>query len=222
MPDTVTLIIILLVGVVVGVFFTLIVDSSVMEKRLQEEKVEQLRLENKLALAESQAKHLREDLADAKKWHKQAAHLLEKKERLEEKLAAAESQVAQLDAQVKGTLQQLTETQKLRKQIVAVGEQHRTARAKIKKLQKNLKRAQNQMIYMRLGGKEDLTLIRGIGRTYARRLQEGGIRTLAALAEATPEELCEIVQIKPWQNAAPNEWIAEAKQLAAVFADEEE
>jgi hypothetical protein len=31
------------------------------------------------------------------------------------------------------------------------------------------------------------------------------------------------VQIKPWQNAAPKEWIAEAKQYEAVFsADEEE
>ena len=222
MPDTLTLIIILLVGVVVGVFFTLVVDSSVMEKRLQEKKEQQLHLENKLALAESQARHLREDLADAKGWHKQAAHLLEEKERVEQKLATAESQVAQLDAQVKGTLQQLTETQKLRKQIVAVNEQHRAASAEIKNLQKNLKKAQNQMIYMRLGGKEDLTLIRGVGRTYARRLQEAGIKTLVALAQATPEQLCEIVQLKPWQNAAPNEWIAEAKQLAAVFADEEE
>jgi predicted flap endonuclease-1-like 5' DNA nuclease len=165
---------------------------------------------------------LRKDLEDAEGWRKQAAHLLEEKEALEQKAATAESRAAQLDAQVRGTLQQLTETQKLRKQIVAISEQDRAARTKIKKLEKKLKKAQNQVIYMRLGGKEDLTLIRGIGRTYARRLQEAGIKTLSALAQATPEELCEIVQLKPWQNAAPNTWIAEAKQLAAVFTDEEE
>lgn len=222
MPNIVTLHLILLAGIAVGVFFTLVFDSAFLEKRLLEEKEEQIRLESKLVVTRTQVRHLREELANAHGWHKQAAHLLVEKEKLEQKLAAAESQLDQLDAQVKGTLQQLAETQKLRKQITVVSEQNREARARINKLKKKLNKAQNQLIFMRLGGKEDLTLVRGIGPTYASRLQEAGISTLSALALASPEEVCEIVQVKPWQNAAPKEWIVEAKQLAAVFADEEE
>jgi predicted flap endonuclease-1-like 5' DNA nuclease len=223
MPDTPTLFLILLTGIASGVLIGLVLDSSYLEKRLQEEKNQQLRLESKLALARSTAKHLREDLEDAKGWREQAAHLLTEKEELEQKLATAEFRVIQLDEQVKDTSQQLTEAQKLRKKMMALSEENSEAKANIKNLRKELKKAQNQMAYMRLGGKENLTLIRGIGPAYARRLQEAGIRTFALLAQASPEHVCEIVQIKPWQNAAPKEWIAEAKQYEAVFsADEEE
>jgi predicted flap endonuclease-1-like 5' DNA nuclease len=222
MPDIVTLHLILLVGIAVGVFFTLIFDSSVLEKRLHEEKKEQIRLESKVVVTKAQVRHLRDELANAKEWHKQAAHLLVEKERLEQKLAAAQSRLNQLDIQVEGTLQQLAEAQELSKQVAAVNEQNREARAKISKLNKKLRKAQKQVIFMRLNGKENLTLVRGIGPAYARRLQEGGIRTLSALALASPEQVCEIIQIKPWQNAAPKQWIAEARQLSAVFADEEE
>ena len=222
MPDTITLLLILLVGIAVGVFFTLVVDSSYLEKRLQKEKNQQRRLEEKLVSARAEVKHLREDLEDARGWREQVSHLRADKEELEAKLTTAESQANQLDAQAKDMLQQLAEAQKLQEEFVDVREQHTEARAKIKKLRKKLKRAQNQTTYMRLGGKENLTLIRGIGPAYARRLQEAGIRTLSALAQASPEEVCDIVQIKPWQNAAPKAWISEAKELAAVFAEEEE
>lgn len=222
MPDTPTLFLILLTGIASGVLIGLVLDSSYLEKRLQEEKNQQLRLEDKLTSAKSTVKHLQEDLEDAKSWREQAAHLLTEKEELEQKLATAEFRVIQLDEQVQETSQQLTEAQKLREKMMALGEQNSEAKAKIRNLRKKLKKAENQMAYMRLGGKENLTLIRGIGPAYARRLQEAGIRTFALLAKASPEHVCEIVQIKPWQNAVPKEWIAEAKQYAAVFAADEE
>ena len=215
MPDTITLTIILLVGLAAGVLLTLIVDSTILNQRIQEEKNEALRLESKLNLVESQAENLRQDWEDAASWREQASHLLADKEELEQKLATAEAEARRLDAQVKGTLLQLTETQKLRKQI-AISE------AELRTLKAELKEARDQLIYLRLEGKEDLTLIRGIGPAYARRLEAAGIKTLADLAGAEPENVGQIVQLKEWQNAEPAQWIAEAKGLAAVFADEEE
>ena len=215
MPDIQTLILILLVGIVTGVLLTLVVDSAFLNRRLQEEKTQTLRLENKMQLAESEVKHLREDLEDAEGRREQANHLLEDNEQLEQKLATAESQISQLSAQVKSTLLRLTETQNLRKRIVITETELRT-------VQEQLKEAQNQLIFLRLEGQEDLTLIRGIGSAYARRLEAAGIKTLADLASANPIEIAQVVQLKEWQNAEPEKWIAEAKSLAAVFADEEE
>ena len=222
MPDTVNLVLVLLVGVAVGVFFTLVFDSSFLTKRLQEEKNQQLRLENKIILARTEIKHLRKDLEAAAEWQEQAAYLRTKKEELEQKLATADCQLETLEAQVRDTQQQLADAQELRRKIARVSEQNTEARASLESLKRKLAEAQNRVAYMRLGGKENLTLIRGIGPAYARRLQEAGIRTLSALAKTSPDRLCEILQIKPWQNAAPREWVAEAKQLAAVFSDEEE
>lgn len=215
MPDTLTLTLLLFVGIAAGVLITLVIDSLYLDRRIQQEKNKLLRLQNKVEMGEAQVKHLREDLEDAEGWREQASHLLEDKEELEEKLATAESHIRQLEAQVKGTLLQLTETQSLRKQIAAAEADNRGLKAQ-------LKETQNQLVYLRLEGKEDLTLIKGIGPAYARRLEGAGIKTLADLALADPTHVGQVVQLKQWQNAEPVKWIAEAKELAAVFADEEE
>jgi predicted flap endonuclease-1-like 5' DNA nuclease len=215
MPDTPTLTLILFVGVAVGALLTLLVDNASLDRRVQEEKTQALRLENKANLAETQMKHLREELADAEGWRDQTTRLLQDKEELEQKLETAESQVGRLDAQVKGTLLRLTETQKMHKQIT-------TSEAEIRNLNARLKEAKNQLVFLRLEGKQDLTLVRGIGPAYARRLHEANIKTLTDLAQAEPAYLRQVVQLKAWQNAEPEEWIAEAKELAAVFGDEEE
>jgi len=60
---------------------------------------------------------------------------------------------------------------------------------------------------------DDLTMINGIGPTFARRLNEGGIDTFAKLAAAKPEDVKTIAKLADWQ-ADPANWIAEAKQLA--------
>ncbi len=62
---------------------------------------------------------------------------------------------------------------------------------------------------------DDLTTINGIGPVYARRLQEAGITTFAALAAQDPERIAQIVQLKEWQAASPLEWIAQAQELSA-------
>lgn len=61
---------------------------------------------------------------------------------------------------------------------------------------------------------DDLTVIRGIGPVYARRLQEAGVRTYADMAAQTPEKVAQIVGLRDWQAASPVEWIAAAQSLA--------
>jgi|GEM_PF-3373669 predicted flap endonuclease-1-like 5' DNA nuclease len=60
---------------------------------------------------------------------------------------------------------------------------------------------------------DDLTAIKGIGPTFARRLKEAGITSYVALAGASREQLQEITRAADWQ-ANPEEWIAQAKALA--------
>lgn len=62
---------------------------------------------------------------------------------------------------------------------------------------------------------DDLTAIKGIGAVFARRLNDGGIVTFAQLAQATPDQLQDIVQAAEWQAIDPATWIAEARQLSA-------
>ncbi|MCA9932521.1 MAG: hypothetical protein H6662_18290 [Ardenticatenaceae bacterium] len=60
---------------------------------------------------------------------------------------------------------------------------------------------------------DDLTLINGIGPTFARRLQEAGVTTYAKLAILTPEYLKEVTKAADWQ-ADPANWIVQAQARA--------
>ncbi|MCU0502942.1 MAG: DUF4332 domain-containing protein [Anaerolineae bacterium] len=60
-------------------------------------------------------------------------------------------------------------------------------------------------------GRDDLTLIRGVGPKFANLLAAAGITTFAALAAATPEELQEAIDPPTWQKPDYAGWIAEAK-----------
>lgn len=77
------------------------------------------------------------------------------------------------------------------------------------------------LVFERLGGvmaepvrpPDDLTVITGIGPTFARRLNDAGIYSFVALAAATPEHIREVTKVANWQ-ADPADWIAAAKALA--------
>lgn len=59
--------------------------------------------------------------------------------------------------------------------------------------------------------KDDLTEIKGIGPTFARRLADAGITTFADLAKASPDHLREVTQATAVAN--PEEWVAQAREM---------
>ncbi len=56
---------------------------------------------------------------------------------------------------------------------------------------------------------DDLTAIGGIGPTFARRLNEAGVRTYAQLSELSPDEVVAITHVAEWQGN-PVDWISQA------------
>ena len=58
---------------------------------------------------------------------------------------------------------------------------------------------------------DDLTAIKGIGPTFAKRLAEAGLTTYAAVASASAERLREVTNAPPM--ADPDEWIAQARDM---------
>ncbi|MDW8098166.1 MAG: DUF4332 domain-containing protein [Anaerolineae bacterium] len=62
---------------------------------------------------------------------------------------------------------------------------------------------------------DDLTRVKGIGRTYAERLRAAGIHTLADLAALNEEELKQIIRPAAWQNVNLGSWIEQARALMA-------
>ena len=62
---------------------------------------------------------------------------------------------------------------------------------------------------------DDFAPIKGIGKTFEQRLYDAGIRTYAALADATPEQLAEICQARKPIVPDYASWIEQAKALLA-------
>jgi predicted flap endonuclease-1-like 5' DNA nuclease len=60
---------------------------------------------------------------------------------------------------------------------------------------------------------DDLTVIKGIGGTYQRKLREAGYRTYARLAQADVQQLRKVLGIASGQPVDPQEWIDQAKAL---------
>jgi predicted flap endonuclease-1-like 5' DNA nuclease len=61
---------------------------------------------------------------------------------------------------------------------------------------------------------DNLEEIDGIGPTYAKRLNEAGIFSLAQLAQLTPVEIEAIIKPASWQKIDAESWIAQAKRLS--------
>lgn len=57
---------------------------------------------------------------------------------------------------------------------------------------------------------DDLTVIKGIGPTYAKRLRDAGLMTYSDIANASPEQLRDITRAA---GADPSDWITAARSL---------
>ncbi len=55
--------------------------------------------------------------------------------------------------------------------------------------------------------------IRGIGRVFAKRLEEAGIDSFAKLVQTDPAQLCEVTGLRPGQAALAESWITQAQAL---------
>lgn len=66
------------------------------------------------------------------------------------------------------------------------------------------------------GEADELTLIQGIGPRFAEKLGLGGILTFAALADASDDDLNQIIAPEDWQKVDYISWRAQARTFAAV------
>jgi len=129
-------------------------------------------------------------------------------------LQQAELVNVEQNGEIAALQQKLEEAEAAKQQLAVAEEKLQTADTHIQKLQDTMEDVQTKMNY---SGKSELQLIRGIGPTYARRLNEFGIQSFADLADCNPEQVASIIKKKNWQAVDIQNWIDEAKALAATL-----
>lgn len=127
-------------------------------------------------------------------------------------LHEAELAAAEQNARLATLEKQLREAEAVRQELEAAQVKLQTADKHIQTLQDTVEDAHTMMNY---SGKNELQLIRGIGPAYARRLNEFGINSFSDLAKCEPQQIATIVKKKNWQALDIQEWIDEARALAA-------
>ena len=127
-------------------------------------------------------------------------------------LEQAELANAEQKAQIDLLQQKVTAAEQVKQQLTVTQEKLETADLHIQKLQDTMDDVKTKMNY---SGKNQLQLIRGIGPTYARRLNGFGIQTFTDLAECQPDQIASIIKKKNWQAVNIEDWLDEAKALAA-------
>ena len=108
------------------------------------------------------------------------------------------------------------------KEYIGLREQLAIAQARISELLKGSEESgtAEELAERAIDIADDLKKIKGIGEVFAGRLNEAGIWTFADLAKADPEEIREIVSSGRVENMIdPEEWIAQARQLAGESED---
>ncbi|MFQ5398492.1 MAG: DUF4332 domain-containing protein [Anaerolineae bacterium] len=185
----------------------------------QDDELNELRLENQQTQAQLEAAQqtiaqLQAELDSVKE---QAMHLQTEKLALENHHKAAAERINRLKSRVANALTQLAQADTLRQRLSQVEEQLQAANAEVSELRKKL--AAGAAGGAAVQAAADVQSINGIGPTYAKRLRDAGVRTIADLAGQTAERLAEIVLLKAWQNADPSAWIAEAQTRLEALKD---
>jgi len=142
----------------------------------------------------------------------QLAAVEAEKDTAQVQLQQAELVSVEQKAKIATLEQKLQEAEQVRQQLTITEEKLQTADTHIQKLQDTMEDVQTKMNY---SGKSELQLIRGIGPVYARRLNEFGIQSFADLADCKPEQIASIIKKKNWQAVDIQNWLDEAKALAA-------
>jgi len=191
-------------------------DTLPVEIPSHDDELNELRLENQQTQAQLEAAQqtIAQLQAELESVKEQAMHLQTEKLALENHQKAAAERINRLKSRVANALTQLAQTDTLRQRLSQVEEQLQAANVEVSTLRKKLAAggAASQAA-------ADVQSINGIGPTYARRLRDAGVHTIADLAGQTAERLAEIVLLKAWQNADPSAWIAEAQARLETLKD---
>lgn len=134
------------------------------------------------------------------------------KDQVLNQLQEAELAAAEQNARIATLEKQLNDSETVGHELVAAKAKLQTADKHIQELQDTVEDAHAMMSY---SGKNELQLIRGIGPAYARRLNDFGIHSFSDLARCQPDQVATIIKKKNWQAADIQDWIDEAKALAA-------
>ncbi|MEM7333234.1 MAG: helix-hairpin-helix domain-containing protein [Chloroflexota bacterium] len=163
-----------------------------------------------IAANETQIQHLTDQVAKLEPLAQKAIQFDAEKAALVEQIEKAEVRVSELKAMVSTMMGKLSVSDDAQKKVDEAEAKLQQAESKITNLQKKLNQMENHFEYT---GKNQLQMIKGIGPTYAKRLNEAGINSFTDLSNQDPLRLKEIVQLKSWQNHDPTDWIEEALRL---------
>ncbi len=212
-------------GLLAGVLAAFVWDGRVWEKliRASEQQRQQMQTrlnqtERKLAKLHRRRHKLEQELAAAKQ---ELTAVQTQQSQTSQDLSHAQSRIQELESQLAGMLRQLTETRQLRQRLAEAEARLKEAEPIKSQLAARLAAAQHQLRFTGMQGKKELETIHGIGPVYARKLGDAGISQLVELAEQTPEQLSQILGLKPGHQRKMAGWIAEARALTDSLAAEE-
>jgi len=152
-------------------------------------------------------------------------HVQERMEQLEAenlrhegRLEEAHRQQERMKAQFAQTVSQLTEAERMRRNLLFATNQLREAQVYNKALETRIGKQppgpqdqdQNELSSPE---QQDVAVIEGMEPIYVERLHDSGIYTIADLANQTPARVAHFAGLPSWEESA--EWIAEAKVLMA-------
>ena len=135
----------------------------------------------------------------------------------EGRLEQAEIHQQRMAAQTQQVIDQLTQTQRLRRNLLFAATQLRETKISNQALETRLNKKleplpDNESISP---AKVDVSMIEGLEPVYAERLHESGIHTIGDLARQTPARVAHFAGLSTWDDSAA--WIAEAKlRLASL------
>lgn len=182
---------------------------------LRDENVE---LARQLTVTQVEMKHLTEDLAESQQELASLEQLEAENQRLSARLEVMETELGERKAKVEELLNQIAETERLRASLQETEAELQTTHSQLGNVQSALGRAKSQIKHT---GKSQLQIIKGIGPATERKLKAAGIVTVPDLAQQSPERLREILDLKANSRLDPEAWLAEARQLAPTFGEED-
>ncbi len=183
------------------------------------EHLDELRRDNRALQGQLQSAHNENSLLrdNLQRLETQLEEAREENRAICRQISVTEVEMKHLRQKLEEAQEQKAEAARLRHQLSLAEENLHTAQAEIEQLRGRIKALQAQIA---LTGKNPLEAIKGIGPTYAKRLNEYGIYTLEDLAQADPAAIAGHIDLKPWQAVYPAAWITEARTLAAKLNEE--